>query len=180
MTGTEIATGFTEQTFHMQCLYDVDWQLRRCRMLGKWTEDGASANINACSEYLSGALMMPYEYAIRLWRVQNLLAAVLLGFGQRSQVSAKNVREFHGTVSRLRMANPLQEFQWDWGKVRRDLMEQGTTKELEGVLTNLKRRVRASLDRNHTLAYRPELVRFISMLGQELVRRNGLETPVKE
>lgn len=157
-------------------LYDVEWQILRCRMLsvnndygGWWTVEGVDRNLGLCSEYIEDA-WSETEIHVRLWRVKNLLNATLLGYGQRSDVKEamrdevtiwRDACEFKADV--VAAANR----DWDWDRVRRDVKNMSEA-DRKMVRENLKKRVKTSARRNGEDAkfkHRGDLETFLTIIG---------------
>jgi hypothetical protein len=91
-----------ETKLNKLCIYDVNWQILRVRLLarnntwGGW--DSPDMNIKVLNEYLGD-----YDNITKLYRVINLLGGVRRGFGQRGLLGTfadDKVRCYAADVSR--------------------------------------------------------------------------------
>lgn len=158
-------------------LYDVEWQILRCRMLsvnndygGWWTVYGVEKNLSLCGEYIDEAWTQ-VETQIRLWRVKNLLNATLLGYGQRADVTdamRDEVIIWRDACSFDSAMVVKANNSWDWEAVRREVTDMSIS-DRKMVLDNLRKRVKTSAKRNgeeNKFKFRNDLERFVNMLEQ--------------
>lgn len=93
---------------HKLCFYDCEWQSLRVSLLGSWaTLDGVKSNLQRLTSYLKTSP----PTTTRLWRVLNLLNAVIMGYNgqQRGDSSvAKVVIEYRDKISLSFKASKLK------------------------------------------------------------------------
>jgi len=170
--------------YSRECMYDVEWQKLRCRMLGKWqSEPGVKQCLSMIDHYWSRAEEGKAE---RVWRCLNLLNAVKLGWAQGhgapTDIALALVGEASTCLSRV-YGNLGHEMasDWNWGKVRTDLMTLDRF-VLHSIRTDLVRRAASAKrrfdgDEDKVRLHRPELVFFLELLDIEEMRRDG--KPIK-
>lgn len=164
--------------FRKECLYDVEWQRLRISLLarnsskgGFATVEGVESNIERLGDYLR---VSPEgkEFAMRLWRVQNLLAAVLLGYGGRGGVMEARVQTYHREISSVYAwhKEELKHGSWDWLKVLNDLraMYESGAQDWRDLFDDLKKRVKTANRKQAAgkggMQYRRELAKFMRFM----------------
>lgn len=164
------------EEYHKQVLYDPEWQRIRLECLGHWAyRDGVEMNLGDLHIYARKALTPRVEetpeYRRRVWRILNLLNAVLLGThcGDRQAVT-----EARDRYTQIHDRLPLIHEPWDWSVVQVGLQALSPS-YLKSLRDNLKRRVATAKRRGHNPeTTRPELMHFMSLLALEVSRRaNG-------
>ena len=166
--------------YERECLYDVEWQRIRVEMLGTWdTLPKAKINVYVLRRYLEADGPTLYERALRC---SNYMAAIMLGYGNREQFaecyafvsSAQKMFAGYAAAVNLARASPHSMLVWDWAKVRNDLL--GAKADfLKACNDNLKKRIYTSTKRTGGTQHRPELMKFIGMLQNEMITR-GMKT----
>jgi hypothetical protein len=120
-----------EHTVSKLSLYDVEWQCLRVSLLAKYRPDGGWATVKGTSHNLADLEVYvggvhPTDVT-KVWRVLNLLAAVLLGYGSKKIECARLVRRYHREL----------------GKVYHDLLIAGKQLEVPSVAA-IKRSLKAA------------------------------------
>jgi hypothetical protein len=145
---------------------------------GFGSEDGVRANLEKLQRYWDDA--EGAEKTLRTWRIVNLLAATLLGYGARHDgkyVLVKMASEKWGKI--LRERSVLEKTVWDWDKVAKDVeaLKAGKFKTpyvpdgpwASRLRVNLKGRVKTANKKEAAgtggMKHRPELARFLELLN---------------
>jgi hypothetical protein len=154
-----------------ECLYNVNWQSIRVDMLGTWTSvDNVRKNIVELDEYCTAASAI--DKWERYTRVTNYLAAIMLGYGNKVEWAEQKriVKQAHDVFSgRMYVFKPYYS-PWNWDVVKCEL-ETADGGFLKRLLENLNKRVNTSVKRTGGTQHRPELVKFLDLLKQEIARR---------
>lgn len=164
-----------DQVFRRQILYDVYWQKIRMSFLGGWGHaEGVKGNLMVLRTYVSGGIKNsdPVKVAMRLYRVRNLLNAVLLGQHVGDRVLVEATRNEYDA---LQDEYPLIEEPWDWSIVALQLRSE-KRKTLHMLRQNLVKRRRVAAKRGvDPKDTRPELEVFLGLIDTEVSRRNAEE-----
>ena len=149
-----------------ECLYDVNWQDIRVKMLGSWTTpSNCLLNIAELSKYCEQGNDRWERYT----RCTNYFAAILLGFGSKPDFaeSARVVKSAHNAFSGLLAQHKPSATEWNWAKVEADL-KLAPKPMLKAIQDNLKRRIYTSTKRTGGTQFRPELMKFYGYLSEQL------------
>lgn len=161
--------------YDRECLYDVEWQTIRVGMLGTWdTVSSVRANIRTLELYsgVSDDNASHSDNYERFVRCTNYFAAILLGYGSKSQfaVQATLVKAAHTQFTNRKGYYKPKDTIWDWEKAERDLRK-ASYAFLKDCWNNLQKRVYTSTKRTGGTQHRPELVKFIDLLRAEFTAR---------
>lgn len=166
-------------TTQKMSLYRFDWQILRVN-LDFHTPESTAASLLKIHEYLDKPLE-DYDTADnKLYRVLNMLNAVLMGQnGQKKRVTTDEqlakiglkdgfVRELRDKVGEWYHANKIHKFAWD-EELERENIRKHSAEEIKQVMDNLKKRSKFATESKKVNVYktRPELVKYIVMLEQE-------------
>lgn len=150
-----------------QCIYNVEWQLLRVSLLGKWNSfSGAQENCGKITEYLNATSKPDYT---RYWRALNALNGVIMGYnGQaslRNSGTHQHVAAFRNSVSvvyfNLKIGRPnppefavdtKQQIISDWQKLN--------DWQRAAIFTDLEKRLKA----HSTSRHRQELRWFLDIV----------------
>jgi len=161
--------------YHRECLYNVEWQKLRMSLLGSWRSNiqDTTASITALRQYTSYGSAY---YSERVWRVLNLLNAVLLSYAQIAkkvrpastsvgQDTIEVVTSWRDHFSKEHAAHPLpKDAKWDWSTVAEDIKKADKI-FIARLKANLGRRRKTALYRGKDPSVtRPELTIFLQML----------------
>lgn len=159
--------------FAKECLYDTNWQMLRVNLLsenndygGWWSDFGAPRNADIILNYVYEHRPGSPEFAVRVWRALNLLNAVLLGYGERvdKPTTWESVRRVRDDMSLLHEKYPLPaNFAWNWND-QADLLRMRKLKDLSILLLDLRARSRRAKRKKGTVKFRPELIKYISLI----------------
>ncbi len=157
---------------NLQYLYNVEWQVIRCSMLGTWFNlRTAKKNYDVLKTYVADAKEDKVELKRRLWRVVNYLNAVRMGYsgsgktgGDVDELLVSSRQAYQDAYHSL----DIDMGEWDWEEVKRDLhdLDQTDRKAFLAILKNLEMRKDFSIKKIGTLKYRSELVIFVDMMRE--------------
>lgn len=158
-------------------IYDFEWQKMRVGFLGTWrAHNTAMQNLATLREYVMGA-DDDVERARRLYRVYNLIDAVILSYKSHPPTTADTWEIMNLEILRTqRLHNPMLENsdqpygEWDWDTAEVQVLRAALYDKLsvKKVLQNLNKRLNSKRQNrvhlhfdNHT----PEsLIRYIRIL----------------
>ena len=182
----ESAEEETYMDFHKECLYDVGWQRLRVSLLGRnndyggfGTSDGVNINLMKLEEYIEAADKNSVEFPIRAWRVSNLLAATMLGYGDRAEyshlkgrltIAHRTYSGYHLSRKATAQLRAAANIGWDWKRVEQDLqvlVEEDfmTFQQIYVDLIKRKKTAKRKLDAGDIKQIvRPELDKFVALM----------------
>lgn len=165
-------------------LYEPAWQKLRVSCLAEYsdiggftTREGVEANLSKLLAYINDHDIDSIERAVRIWRVLNLLNAVLMGYsgqGMRNTILNVLVNDCRDFVQKLHNSALVQKAAdlWSWEDVARELqvMYDEDLIWFGRIRANLKNRVDVAEERrrrkgkNDVGVTREELLKFVDMM----------------
>lgn len=166
------------QNFDKASCYDLQWQRLRLSLKGRFGDlEGLTDVMCVLDAYVSSVHCS--DTPIRYKRVMNLLAATMLGYGNKPMFSKhKQVLQlYHACLSKWFNQNYKAEYEklalqeWDWDAIEDQLACCSDWPFLVHLQQDLRVRKNTSLRRNGHMKHRQDLVTFMAMLDQELIYR---------
>lgn len=154
---------------NLEYLYDVEWQVIRVNMLGTWNDiKKAKQNYEVLIDYVlesSGS-----ERKRRAWRVINYLNAIRMGYSAQgktgSDVDDLLCAEREIFQAQARICDKYEFGEWDWDKVKADLIEldKNDRESFLAIFRDLRKRKDFSIKKIGHTNYRNELMIFLDMM----------------
>ncbi len=170
--------------FSKECLYDVEWQVRRVSLLKQYnankvgfsTREGVIANIDLLRDYFMQA-DLEVDAALRCYRIINLMAATMLGYKKEQTDLINLCKKYHQEMATIYKARDWGQhisgasgLKWDWIKVKADLEKlwREDREMFDNIWENLQSRVGIANRKQRLgiggMQFRNELQKFISLM----------------